>query len=34
VRIRQVKESKTAGVRDFMKIAQDKIADKKVDLDF
>jgi threonyl-tRNA synthetase len=34
VRIRGVKENKTIGVNEFLAMAQNKIADKKIDLDF
>jgi hypothetical protein len=34
VRIRSVKENKTVGIDEFLRIAQEKIADKKIDLVF
>jgi threonyl-tRNA synthetase len=34
VRIRGIKENKTVGVSEFLRIAAEKIADKKIDLAF
>ena len=34
VRIRGIKENKTIAVDEFLTMAQNKIADKKIDLDF
>ena len=34
VRIRSVKENKTVGIEEFLRIAKIKIADKKIDLEF